>query len=244
MKKLLRSVVFAGLTAGLATPAIAGELSITMSGGRVTVIAQDVPLRQILAEWARIGNTRIVHAEKLTGGPLTLQLVDVPEKQALDILLRSAAGFITAARATPVEGASVYDRVIILATSRPPVGGVTAAPAPFNNRASIAPQLPPQPPPDDDNGEPGDQGPMIPPGMQNPGMPFNPANVPANSPNAQPALTSPRPGQLPVQPQPNQMNPYAPIGRNGRPMPMPTTPGPIPGGRGGGPGTPPGETDR
>jgi hypothetical protein len=249
MQKFIRGLLFAAITAGVASsPAFAGELTITMAEGRVTVIAQDVPLRQILAEWARVGNTKMVHAEKLTGGPLTLQLVDMPEKEALDILLRSAAGYLTAPRPTPVAGASLYDRVIILATSKPPASVVSPAPPPFARPAM--PQPLPQPPPDDD-GDPGDQGPNAPPGAQGtPGVappgfpPFpgpNPGMPPGATPPNQGPMTSPRPGMLPQpQPQPNQPNPYAPIGPNGRPIPGPT-------GRGGGPpgpGGPPGTQDR
>lgn len=243
MHKFLRCVVFAALTAGVASTASAGELTLTMADGRVTLIAKDVPVRQILSEWARVGNTRMVNAEKMVGGPLTLQLVDVPEKEALDILLRSAAGYVTASRETAIPGASVYDRVIILATSRPPAATIGAPPAPFNSRPAIPNPLPPQPPPDDD-GEPVDRDqvtPAPPPGLQNPGMPFpgpTPGmNNPGANPNANPGLpnsnapvTSPRPGMLPA-PQPTPANPYAPqqLGPNGRPLPGAT-------GRGGGPG--------
>ena len=45
-----------------------------MANGRVTLVAKDVTVREILAEWARVGQTRIVNAEKLTGGPVTLEL--------------------------------------------------------------------------------------------------------------------------------------------------------------------------
>jgi hypothetical protein len=239
MQQLVRFLLSAVLTAGIATTATAGELTVKMADGLVTVIAKDVPLRQILAEWARVGNTRMVNAEKVVGAPLTLQLVDVPEKEALEILLRSAAGYVTASRENPLAGASVYDRVIILATSRPPAATVTASPAPYNR--PVISQLPPQPPPpddDDDDGEPQDQGPMPGPGLQNPGMPFpGPGVPPAMNPNATPMnpgvqqnvpMTAPRPGQLP-QAQPG--NPYAPpFGPNGRPGPNT--------GRGGGPGRP------
>ena len=34
---------------------------------------------QILAEWSRIGQTRVVNGDKVPGGPLTLQFVDMPE---------------------------------------------------------------------------------------------------------------------------------------------------------------------
>ena len=238
MQKFFRCLMFAALTA-MASSASAGELTVKMADGRVTVIATDVPLRQILAEWARVGNTRMVNAEKLTGGPMSIQLVDVPEKQALDILLRSAAGFMTAPRPTPVAGASVYDRVIILATSRPPINTVAAPPAQFGvARPPFQPVPPPQPPPDDDDGDPRDQGPNgpMPPGVQTPGMPFPgppnampPGMVPGGAPVNQAPVTSPRPGMLPQPAQPSPINPYAPIGPNGRPIPNPS-------GRGGGPG--------
>ena len=80
----------------LGTAAAAGELSVKIANGRATVIAKDVPVRQILAEWAKVGETKVVGAERQPGGPVTLELVDVPEKEALDLLLRTAAGYIAA----------------------------------------------------------------------------------------------------------------------------------------------------
>lgn len=99
--------------------ALAGELQLTIAGGRVTLIADNVPLRTILTEWARIGETKIVNGEKLTGGPVTLRLVNVPEAQALDTLLRSASGYMAAPRAAGNAGPSQFDRILILASSRP-----------------------------------------------------------------------------------------------------------------------------
>lgn len=249
MHKLFRCVVFAVATAGVISSASAGDLTVKIAGGKATVIAKDVTLRQILAEWARVGNTKIVNGEKLAGGPISLELVDVPEKEALDILLRSAAGYVTGPRQAGMVGASLYDRVMILPTSRPPAStGVTAPPSPFN-RTNIAQMPPQQPPPDDDDGEPGDQGPVPPPGMvpfgpNGQGMPFpgqmpqgpnaNPNNPNANPNNPNPTqvpTTSPRPGQLPQQPMP--VNPYSPLGRpNGPNGQNPNAPN----GRGGGPG--------
>ncbi len=72
--------------------------------------------RAILAEWSKIGGTNIVNGERVTGAPLTLKLVDVPEAQALEIILRSVAGYMAAPRGqTP--GASRYDRILVLPTS-------------------------------------------------------------------------------------------------------------------------------
>ena len=92
-----------------------------MQDGRVTLEANAVPVRQILAEWARVGGTKIVGGDKITGAPVTLKLVDMPERQALDIILRNVAGFMAAPRlATAAPGASAYDRIMILATTQRP----------------------------------------------------------------------------------------------------------------------------
>ena len=118
----------------------------------------------------------------MLGGPITLELVDVPEKEALDILLRTAAGYIAAPRPANMAGASQFDRVIVLATSRPPAATASMAPPPFGRPAVI--HQPQQPPPDDDDGEPGDQG--MPPPVMGPNGPIQqfPA-APAVGPNGQ-----------------------------------------------------------
>jgi hypothetical protein len=133
MKNLLRSAFVAALAFGIPFTAAAQvpsnqNLQLSMQDGRVTLIATDVPLRQILQEWSRVGQTKIINAEKLTGGPVTLQLVNKSEREALDILLRSAAGYMAAARPDAAQGVSAYDRITILATSKAPA--VTAGPAP------------------------------------------------------------------------------------------------------------------
>src|SRR5687768_8861806 len=174
MQKLSRGLVGAitgiVLVAGASAPAAAQELKLSMANGRVTLVAHDVPLRQILAEWARIGDTRIVNGDKVVGPPLTLELVDYPEGRALDVLLHEAAGYMAAPRPANQPGASVYDRIMILPTSRPPA--VTAStPPPFNNNRNLLPQPMPAQVVDDQD-EPVDQGPVPPPGMAPPqGMP-------------------------------------------------------------------------
>src|SRR5262245_31342079 len=134
MKNLiLRCVFLAAFGAALARPVSAGELTLTMQDGRVTIIADNVPLRQILQEWARVGQARILNAEKLTGGNVTLRLVDATEREALDVLLRSANGYIAAARTTPVAGAGSFDRITIFVSSKaaPAQSASAAAPATF-----------------------------------------------------------------------------------------------------------------
>ena len=126
-----RSLLLAALVAAATPPlAGAGEFELTIQQGRVTLVARDVPIQDILAEWARIGQTKIVNGEKLTGSPLTLQLIDVPEEQALETLLRSASGYVVAPRATPIPGASRFDRIFILVSSGRPSTRAVRVPTP------------------------------------------------------------------------------------------------------------------
>ena len=105
---------------------LAAGLQLSIQDGRVSLDAQDVTVRQILAEWARVGQTRIVNGERVSGGPVTIKFEAVPEKQALDIILRNVPGYMAAPRETLVANASRYDTIMIMATttavavSRPP----------------------------------------------------------------------------------------------------------------------------
>jgi hypothetical protein len=100
-----------------ASPSWAAHLTLTMRDGLVSLDAQDVTVRQILTEWARVGKTRIVNVERIMGGPITLQFDDKPEKQALDIILRAIPGYMAVPRAMPVADASLYDSILIMATT-------------------------------------------------------------------------------------------------------------------------------
>jgi len=96
------------------------EVKVSMHDGRVTIVAKDATLRQILTEWARVGQTKIVNVERVPGGPMTLELTEMPEPQALDLLLRSVSGYMAAARPTAVANLSQFDRVVVMATSAAP----------------------------------------------------------------------------------------------------------------------------
>lgn len=248
MKHSLRRGAFvAALAAALSTvsgPAFAGDLKLTMQNGRVTIIADNVPLRQILQEWARIGQTTIVNADKLNGPAISLQLVDAPERDALDILLRSASGYIAAPRPVPVANAAFYDRVTIMATSR----------APAATAGNIVPPTFQRPPtPNDDTDEPINV--TMPPqgypvnGVNGPNGQFpgnnllpNPMMQPGMQPPLQPQgpIMSTKPGAV-AQPQPqvypNGLNPYQPNANpNANPNVRPPGSPLLPGGRVGGPG--------
>jgi hypothetical protein len=229
MHKLLRCLVVTGFLFLLAVPAAAGELTLSIANGKVTLIARDVPVRQILAEWARIGQTRIVNGEKLTGPPVTLELRDVSEAQALEAVLRSASGYVLAQRSAANPGTSVYDRIMILATSRPPVVA-EAAPAPFV-RPLPQPQVAQMPNDDDGERESGVAQPQI--TVPQPGTQAVPGAMrPQPGQQQQQApLTAPRPGMIP-QPTNVPVNPY-------QPPPLPgLQPGAPPAQRPGGQGAP------
>jgi hypothetical protein len=154
----MRAAVLAFAAAAIlaaAAPARA-ELVVTMHDGLVTVNAKDVTIRQILAEWAKVGQTKIVNADGIAGGPITLQLVEVPEEQALATLLRSVSGYLAAPRPTVVKNLSRYDRILVVPTTATSARPTTAAPppafpqprvnAPQNNDDSDDGPPPPAPP--------------------------------------------------------------------------------------------------
>jgi hypothetical protein len=206
MKKLFSyTALAAGLLFGAPAGAVAGELSLTIANGRVTLIAQDVTVRQILAEWARIGQTQIVNGEKVMGPPLTLELRDVPEAKALETVLRSAAGYMLAPRTRAVMGTSSFDSIVILATSRAPAVS-QMPPAAFTRAPQPQPVMPPV---DDDDGDPQEAGPPTTPMPMNMPVP-GPTDVPGMQQPVVPQgpLTAPRPGQLPQPQVPG--NPYQP----------------------------------
>ena len=235
MNQLFRCLVITAVVGAAASPAAAGELKLSLSNGRATLIAQDVPVRQILDEWARVGQTTIVNGDKLTGPALTLQLVDRPEREVLDLILRSASGYIAAQRPINLAAASQFDRVMILPVSRGPVGVVSAPPNHFR-QPPPQPQQMPMPMVEDDNDNPVEQPQIMPPGI---GPQNGPTQFPFQPQPAQPApITAPRPGILPAPP-PGQPNPYGP------PPGAPGSTVPPPFGRPGVPGTPgnPGGSD-
>jgi hypothetical protein len=126
--RLLR--ILAGLLVLMcaATPARA-ELKLGIREGRVTLVARDVSVRQILAEWAKVGGTQVVNLDRISAAPVTLQLDAVPERQALEVILRSVAGYVAAPRRPENPGVSQYDRILVMAVSNPPAAAATGRPA-------------------------------------------------------------------------------------------------------------------
>ena len=117
MKLCESGLLLAILAVSPAAPASAGQLSLMIDGGRVTLIATDVTVGQILDEWARVGQTTVVNRDDLPDSPVTLQLTSVPEKLALDVILRSTSGYVATPRRAEKPGLSFYDRILVLSTS-------------------------------------------------------------------------------------------------------------------------------
>jgi hypothetical protein len=139
----LRVLATAVLFSVLAAPAGAQGVKLQFNAGQVSLSAQNAPIRVILQEWARLGGATIVNGDRVAGPPVTLELTGVPERQALDIVLRSVAGYIVAPRRAGSPGASAFDRIMILPTSVAPRTPAPAAAArgPIT-RPGVVAQLP------------------------------------------------------------------------------------------------------
>ena len=116
MRRVLLTVA---LAIGVASPSAAQGVKLAFHDGLVSLDANAVPLRTILSEWGKVGGTTVVGAERISGAPVTIKLVDVSEEKALESILRSVAGYMAAPRKTGA-GPSIYDRILVMATSSAP----------------------------------------------------------------------------------------------------------------------------
>jgi len=132
----------------LAASSAFAEVHVTMEDGRVTIVARQATIREILREWARVGQTRIVNVERVPGGPETIELRNVTEIQALDVLLRSLSGYIAVPRAVRAANLSSIDRIIIVPTLAAAAPAPTAArpAASMSSSAPLPPAVVPQEP--------------------------------------------------------------------------------------------------
>lgn len=146
----LRVFTAAVLFSVLAAPAGAQSVKLQFNSGQVSLSAQNAPVRAILQEWARLGGATIVNGDRVAGPPVTLELTGVPERQALDIVLRSVAGYIVAPRRAGSEGVSAFDRIMILPTSVAPRAPAPAAAA-AGRGPVMRPGVIPRPPDSADN---------------------------------------------------------------------------------------------
>lgn len=122
----MRTIVVAAFLLAYSGSASAQALKLEFKDGKVSIDATGVPVRTILGEWARLGGTKVVGAERIAGTPLTIHLENLPEAQALEIVLRNVAGYMAAPRQAASLGASAYDRILVMPTSSAPPASASA----------------------------------------------------------------------------------------------------------------------
>jgi hypothetical protein len=235
-----RTLFAVALSVVIAAPAFAQQpLKLSFQDGRVTVDATSVPVRTILDQWSKIGGTKVVGADRITGAPVTVKLVNVTEAQALETILKSVAGYMAAPRNAATTGPSMYDRILVMATSAaaPAAASAAARPQPTSPNAFNGTQrfVPPRQRAEDaepDEVEEPDENPPSPPVFTFPQPGQQPGTF-TNAPGvAQPGMNVPPPQTITVNPAgtaaPGQ--PTMPVGvsRPGMivPAPQPTTPAP------------------
>jgi hypothetical protein len=168
-----RTLLVFALSCVCAVPAAAQQLTVAFNEGLVTIDANGVPVRAILNEWAKQGGTKVVGLERVSGAPLTVKLVDVPEAKALEVVLRSVAGYLAAPRSAGT-GPSRYDRILVMATSSTPPPAAPSRPQPnpaMNGTQRFIPPMRNQADDDDDQDDDEDQNPPNPPVFTFPGAP-------------------------------------------------------------------------
>jgi hypothetical protein len=101
------------------TPAQAQMPGVTLAfnDGTVTIAASDALLSDVLAEWARVGGTEISGAERLPAARVTISLAGVPEAEAIDAVLGSTAGYISALRSDAAPGTSWLRKLQVVVSS-------------------------------------------------------------------------------------------------------------------------------
>jgi hypothetical protein len=131
------AIVVVGAMVGLARPAQAQaprtlELKFGPDG-LVTLSAQNVTVRDILAEWARQCGCYVVNADRLVGAPLAVPIafVSAPQPEVLRSLLRETGGYALTPRRADSASVSQYETIYIInpagpvARSAPPAAAIT-----------------------------------------------------------------------------------------------------------------------
>jgi len=147
----------------------------------VSIVASQATAGEILAEWAKLGQVKVVNLELLSPERITIELHDVNEEQALAVVLRRASGYVAAPREIAAPALSRFDRLMVMrpVAARPVPVAVRAAgvrPAP-PDAASGDPDAADPDEPADPDGQASDVAP-VPPGAPVPqGVPVSPQAV-------------------------------------------------------------------
>jgi hypothetical protein len=88
------------------------SVKIAFGEGRVSLVAEEALVSDVLAEWSRVGKTEIVGAELVEKRRVTVVLEDVSEGEAIEAMLGKAFGFVEMAKSIE-PGLSSISRLVI-----------------------------------------------------------------------------------------------------------------------------------
>jgi len=98
------------------------SIRIGFADGRVSLMAEEAPASEVLAEWSRVGRTEVLGAELVGRKLVTVMLEEVSEGEALDAILGRGVAYLTVPRRAE-PGLSGFARLLIgddaIATERP-----------------------------------------------------------------------------------------------------------------------------
>jgi hypothetical protein len=193
--------------------------------GRVTLSAQNVTVRDVMAEWARQCGCFIVNADKLTGPPFATPILfeRQPQDVVLGSLLRQAAGYSLTPIRPGSKSVSKYEVIYVLATSSaaasPGYAASSPVAVPLSTPGAVDDEIPPVTP----------QAPQTPATAQLPPRPATTAPGTTPTPGQTPGYAAPAGGTgtasvfVPLVPVgSSQSQPQQPANQPGRPT---TTPG-------------------
>jgi hypothetical protein len=126
--KAIALVIFVWLAVGSTAYA---DVQLSIRDGRISIVAKETTVSEILIEWARIGQTKIVNGEKIPRDRITIELNNVSEQEALDVVLRRVSGYVAAPRTIAIPKASLFDRILVMPPSVAPLP-TSAAPVAAN----------------------------------------------------------------------------------------------------------------
>jgi hypothetical protein len=116
LKHLSVLLVVVLLTGRGALTAAAGQLApprVEFTGGTVTVLAQNARAADLLQEWSREGNVEVTGTDLLSERRVTLNLVGVPENEALEAVVGPGYSFMGAVKKTLASGTSRFSRIVV-----------------------------------------------------------------------------------------------------------------------------------
>ena len=102
--------------------------------GTVTLLAQNITAREIMADWARKCGCFVVNADRLRSTLISVPLVfdKVPQSTVLRSLLKEAGGYVLTPRRAGSNGPSSYETIYILPTNAAASAPLTAMPNPIS----------------------------------------------------------------------------------------------------------------